>query len=234
MHRYRFLAAWIMLLSSTAATAGESAQAITDAGMPSQCSDFASKVSQSEGNWSSVNQAGCVGAFQFCPGTFERYYSGSQQDFLSDPSAQVKAWTKYEQDSWSQAQNSGSTSLVGQQVCSGGNCFTVDQSAVLMACQFGCGPKGKLANFIANGDQCTQGNNPNKPNGGSSPTNDGNGVCVASYLQRGAGYDASCFTGDPGKCLWTGNDTPTTTTTTAATADPQIAATDTNVGVADV
>ena len=36
------------------------------------------------------------------------------------------------------------------------------------------------------------------------------------------------------QCLWTGNDTPTTTTTTAATADPQIAATDTNVGIADV
>jgi hypothetical protein len=63
-----------------------------------------------------------------------------------------------------------------------------------MACQFGCGSKGKLANFEANGDQCIQGNNPSKPNGGSSPTNDGNGVCVATYLKKGTGYDVSCFT----------------------------------------
>jgi hypothetical protein len=63
-----------------------------------------------------------------------------------------------------------------------------------MACQFGCGSKGKLANFEASGDHCIQGNNPSKPNGGSSPTNDGNGVCVATYLKKGADYNVSCFT----------------------------------------
>lgn len=45
------------------------------------------------------------------------------------------------------AQKNGLTSLVGQQVCSGGQCATIDQSAILMACQFGCGSKGKLANY---------------------------------------------------------------------------------------
>jgi hypothetical protein len=177
-----------MCLSSfcaTAALAGQSASSLTDAGMPANCANFAAKVSSSEGNFGSDNQYGCLGAFQFCPGTFERYYNGSAQSFLNDPSAQVASWTKYEQDSWGQAQKNGLTSLVGQQVCSGGQCATIDQSAILMACQFGCGSKGKLANYAASGD-CNARN-----------VKDGNGVSVCSYLIRGAGYDASCFTGQP-------------------------------------
>jgi hypothetical protein len=174
--------------------AGESAQSLANAGMPSQCADFGAKVSASEGNFGTTNQFGCLGAFQFCPGTFQQYYSDSAQSFLNSPSAQVSAWTQYEQDEWAKAQNAGLISLVGQQACTGGNCFTVTNSSILMACQFGCGSKGKLANFEANGDQCIQGNNPSKPNGGSSPTNDGNGVCVATYLKKGTGYDVSCFT----------------------------------------
>jgi hypothetical protein len=158
--------------------------------MPANCAKFAAKVSSSEGNFGTTNQYGCLGAFQFCPGTFERYYNGSAQSFLGDPSAQVASWTKYEQDSWGQAQKNGLTSLVGQQVCSGGKCATVDQSAILMACQFGCGAKGKLANYAASGD-CNAQN-----------VKDGNGVSVCSYLIRGAGYDASCFTGQqPTVCV---------------------------------
>ena len=158
-------------------------RSLTAAGIPANCADFAAKVSSSEGNWNSVNPYGCLGAFQFCPGTFQQYYSGSAQSFLASPQAQTAAWTKYEQNSWGQAQSNGLTSLVGQQVCSGGQCATIDQSAILMACQFGCGKGGKLANYAASG------------NCNASNVKDGNGVSVCSYLIRGAGYDASCFTG---------------------------------------
>lgn len=174
----------LLCLSVSAAFAGESAANLTAAGIPSNCADFAAKVSSSEGNFGTTNQFGCLGAFQFCPGTFERYYSGSAQSFLNDPSAQVAAWTRYEQNEWSKAQSNGMTSLIGQQVCYGGRCATIDQSSILMACQFGCGQRGKLANYAASGD-CNARN-----------VKDGNGVSVCSYLIRGAGYDASCFTGD--------------------------------------
>lgn len=173
----------MLCLSAAAAFAGESAANLTAAGIPSNCAPFAAKVSSSEGNFGTTNQFGCLGAFQFCPGTFERYYSGSAQSFLNSPSAQVAAWTQYEQNEWSKAQSNGMTSLIGQQVCYGGRCATIDQSAILMACQFGCGPRGKLANYAASGD-CNARN-----------VKDGNGVSVCSYLIRGAGYDASCFTG---------------------------------------
>ncbi|HXH47622.1 MULTISPECIES: acyltransferase [Bradyrhizobium] len=173
----------LLCLSAAAAFAGESAANLTAAGIPSNCADFASKVSGSEGNFGTVNQFGCLGAFQFCPGTFERYYSGSAQSFLNNPSAQTAAWTQYEQNSWAQAQKNGLTSIVGQQVCSGSKCATIDQSSILMACQFGCGSNGKLANYVASGD-CNARN-----------VKDGNGVSVCTYLVRGAGYDVSCFTG---------------------------------------
>lgn len=181
------LGAALSLIASSA-FAGQSASSLINAGMPANCADFAAKVSSSEGNFGSTNQYGCLGAFQFCPGTFEQYYSGSAQSFLNDPSAQVTSWTSFEENSWSQAQKNGLTSLVGQQVCSGGQCATIDQSSILMACQFGCGSKGKLANYMASGD-CNAGN-----------VRDGNGVSVCSYLIRGSGYDVSCFTGQQAVC----------------------------------
>lgn len=173
----------LLCFSAAAAFAGESAAKLIAAGIPSNCADFAAKVSNSEGNFGTTNQYGCLGAFQFCPGTFERYYNGSAQSFLNNPAAQTVAWTRYEQNSWAQAEKNGLTSLVGQQVCSGGRCATIDQSAILMACQFGCGARGKLANYMASGD-CSARN-----------VRDGNGVSVCTYLVRGAGYDVSCFTG---------------------------------------
>ncbi|MGX7743959.1 acyltransferase [Rhodopseudomonas parapalustris] len=172
-----------LCFSAAAAFAGESAATLSGAGIPTNCAAFASKVSGSEGSFGTVNQYGCLGAFQFCPGTFERYYNGSAQSFLNSPTAQVAAWTKYEQDSWSQARKNGMTSLIGQQVCHAGRCAMIDESAVLMACQFGCGARGKLANYMTGGD-CSARN-----------VKDGNGVSVCTYLLRGAGYDASCFTG---------------------------------------
>ncbi|MBN9489840.1 MAG: acyltransferase [Alphaproteobacteria bacterium] len=170
-------------LTATLALAGESAANLIAAGIPANCAPFAAKVSASEGNFGTSNQFGCLGAFQFCPGTFERYYSGSAQSFLNDPRAQVAAWTKYESDEWSKAERNGLTSLVGQQVCHGGRCATIDQSSILFACQFGCGKGGKLANYAASGD-CNARN-----------VKDGNLVSVCSYMIKGAGYDASCFTG---------------------------------------
>jgi hypothetical protein len=173
----------ILCLSAVSAFAGESAASLTAAGMSANCADFAAKVSSSEGNFGTTNQYGCLGAFQFCPGTFQQYYSGSAQSFLNNPSAQTAAWTQYEDNSWAQAQKNGLTSIVGQQVCSGSKCVTVDQSSILMACQFGCGANGKLANYVASG------------NCNASNVKDGNGVSVCTYLVRGAGYDVSCFTG---------------------------------------
>jgi hypothetical protein len=178
----------LLLLLASAALAGETASSLIDAGMPANCAPFAARVSASEGSFGSTNQANCVGAFQFCPGTFEAYYSGSRKSFLTDPSSQVSAWTKYEQNSWARAQRNGLTSLLGQQVCSAGQCVTIDRSAILMACQFGCGGGGKLANYVAGGD-C-----------GASNVKDGNGVSVCSYLVRGAGFDVSCFTGKGADC----------------------------------
>lgn len=178
-----FLVVILISTTSTISWAGQSAQSITDAGMPAECSKYAAKVSQSEGNWNSVNQAGCVGAFQFCPGTFEAYYKGSKSSFINDPSAQVSAWTQYQQDEWKKAQRNGMTSLVGQQVCHNGKCATIDQSAILMACQFGCGKGGKLYNYSQSKD-CDARN-----------VKDGNMNSVCNYLIKGAGYDVSCFTG---------------------------------------
>jgi hypothetical protein len=179
--------------------AGASESRLTDAGMPSNCAPFAAKVSASEGSFGSispvVNGVTCYGAFQFCSaanspvgGTFGQYNPDwTPSQFLADPSQQVSAWTNYEQNSWAQAQRNGLTSLVGQQVCSGGQCATIDKSSILMACQFGCGSRGKLANYLVGGD-CNAGN-----------VKDGAGTSVCSYLVRGAGYDVSCFTGK-GNC----------------------------------
>jgi hypothetical protein len=203
----------LLSLFATAALAGQSVASLVNAGMPANCAGFAAKVSSSEGNFGTTNQYGCLGAFQFCPGTFERYYNGSAQSFLNDPSAQVASWTKYEQDSWGQAQKNGLTSLVGQQVCSGGQCTTIDQSAILMACQFGCGAKGKLANYAAGGN-CNAQN-----------VKDGNGVSVCSYLIRGAGYDASCFTGQqPTVCAQGPSGPGDFPTSTGVAANPPTAA----------
>lgn len=170
------------------AVAGVSCNQLIGAGMDRSLASFGAAVSAAEGNWGSQNWANCVGAFQFCPGTFERYYSGSREQFKADPSAQVNAWTRYMQEQNAQASRNGFfQNAVGRQVCDGSRCATVTASSILFACQFGCGNNGKLANFIRNGMQCV----PGQP----SSTNDGNGVCVAKYLVRGSGYDVSAITG---------------------------------------
>ena len=183
MKRGLISAAFALLAS--VAFAGETAVSLMQAGMPQQCADYAAKVSGSEGNFATTSPNKCLGAFQFCPGTFESYYSGTSSQFLADPQAQVKAWSKYQQDQYGLAQKNGMTSLVGSQVCSDGQCSTITDSSILMACQFGCGSKGKLANY-KNGGDCNAAN-----------VKDGNGTSVCTYLKKGAGFDASCFTGKP-------------------------------------
>lgn len=177
------------VLAATVAIAGEFALSLMKAGMPSECADFAAKVSASEGNFGTTNQYGCLGAFQFCPGTFESYYKGSASSFLEDPSAQVAAWKQYQSNEWAKAQRNGLTNAVGKEVCYNGRCATVTEFAILMACQFGCGAKGKLANLVNNGMDCNARN-----------VKDGNLVSVCEYLIRGSGFNVSCFTGSPADC----------------------------------
>lgn len=179
--------------------AGVSQNDLVRAGMPDSFVSFASKVSASEGNWTSQNRYGCLGAFQFCPGTFEQYYQGSADSFLSSPSAQVNSWMNYQKTEWTKAQNNGLDSLVGQRVCYQGTCATITQSSILMACQFGCGKNGKLDNLAKNGMNCD-----------ANAVKDGNNLSVCEYLIKGAGYDVSAVTnkkdgtgggGSSGVCL---------------------------------
>lgn len=176
----------VSLLASLA-LAGETAMSLFNAGMPSECAEYASNVTQSEGSFTSVSPAvngiQCYGAFQFCEGTIEDYWSGSKQDFLANPSAQVAAWRQYEQRQWSAAQRNGLTSVIGQQVCYNGTCAVITQSSILKACQFGCGKGGKLDNLVKAGLDCS-----------ARGTSDGAGTSVCKYLISGAGYNVSCIT----------------------------------------
>lgn len=178
-----FIAACIQC--SVPAVAGVSSADMQSAGMSSDLAQYAHAVSSNEGNWSSVNKYGCVGAFQFCPGTFERYYSGSKESFLNSPQAQVNAYKAYMADSWKSAQRNGLTSAVGKSVCWNGHCTVITDSSILMACQFGCGSGSKLAHFIQNGFNCD----------GVYNTADGNGTSVCKYLYTGANYNVSAITG---------------------------------------
>lgn len=175
-----------LVLGAAPAPAAVSVQDLASAGAQPDFARYLAQVSASEGNWTSVNQFGCVGAFQFCPGTFERYYNGTKDAFLDSPSAQVDAYVRYSRDQWALAGRNGLTSAIGKTVCDDrGNCATITESSILMACQFGCGAGGKLDAFVKNGFSC---NGPNN-------TRDGNGLSVCSYLVRGSGFDIAAVTG---------------------------------------
>jgi hypothetical protein len=178
-----FMFAWLGSTDSNAS--GESIASLIAAGVDAVCAEFASVVSAAEGTFKQRNQFGCLGAFQFCPATFVQYFTGTAEEFLNNPSAQTKAWTQYEQTQWALAKKGGLTNLLGQIVTFGGKSVTVDASAILMACQFGCGKFGKLAKYVS-GHDC-----------GSADVKDGNGVSVCTYIIKGAGHKASCFTSEP-------------------------------------
>lgn len=236
--RFLFSIGMSLACLATTSQAGETSAALIAAGMPADCAQYASNVSQSEGNFNStsptVNGVTCYGAFQFCSatgstagGTFGRYAGGlSPLEFKGDPSAQVAAWQQYEQDSWAQAQQNGLTAAIGKQVCYQGQCATVTESSILKACQFGCQNGGKLSNFVNAGFDC------NAPK-----TKDGAGTSVCKYLLSGAGQSVSCITGnssDDSSCAVGLGYLPTTTTTDTAQNVPQIAQTDINVSAAQV
>lgn len=164
------------------AKANVSQSEMVAAGMPSGLAAFAAAVSSSEGNWTSVNQIGCAGAFQFCPTTRRRYYPGSVESFLASPSTQVSVYRRYMSDEWNLARSNNFVSLIGQQVCFEGQCRTITASSIIYGCQFGCGIRGALGRYFRTGD-CDQ-------------ARDGNGVSVCRYLIRGAGYDVSGVTGE--------------------------------------
>lgn len=175
-------------LFASLAFAGESAVTLMAAGIPAECAEYASNVTQSEGNFKSVspvvNGTTCYGAFQFCnSGTLQRHWKGSPSDFLGSPSSQVSAWLDYQQDEWAKAKENGMDAMIGQQVCYRGTCTTITQSSILKACQFGCGRGGKLYNLMKSGLDCN-----------ASNTKDGAGTSVCKYLVSGAGYNVSCIT----------------------------------------
>jgi hypothetical protein len=163
--------------------------ALIEAGINELCAAFAQIVTGAEGTWTSDNQYGCLGAFQFCPGTFLQYFKGTVQAFLSNPSAQVTAWQNYERDEWKAAITNGLTKLEGSTVTYASSkskpprTATIDDSAILMACQFGCGKYGLLYNYAA------------KKNCDAANVKDGNGVSVCDYLIDGANQIVSCYTG---------------------------------------
>jgi len=180
-----------LFLLTSVVIAGETIDSLLRAGMPFVCAPFGAAVSASEGKFSTVNQYGCVGAFQFCPATLANYYDKSAGEFLAHPGDQVTAWLHYQRDQWKIAVNNHLNSLLGRIVCHGmlGNikrCSVIHDSAIIMACQFGCGKLGKLANYLK-GQDCE-----------AREVKDGNLVSVCDYILRGAGYDVSCFTG--GSC----------------------------------
>lgn len=171
---------------ATPGFANVSAPEMIAAGMPPGLAAFTAAVSASEGGWDSVNQYGCAGAFQFCPATRRRYYSGSVSDFLANPSHQVSSYRRYMADEWALATRNGFDSLIGSEVCWEGQCRTITQSSILYGCQFGCAYGGDLGIYHRTGD--------------CDAARDGNGVSVCRYLIRGHGYDVSEITGetDPG------------------------------------
>lgn len=156
------------------------------AGMPPDLVEFALAVSASEGNWTSLNQYSCAGAFQFCPATRRRYYEGTLEEFLASPKAQVSAYRRYMADEWRLAQSNDFDDLIGKEVCFKNKCAIITQSSIIKGCQFGCAYGGALGRYHRTGD--------------CSKAVDGNGVSVCTYLIRGAGYNVSSVTGsvDPG------------------------------------
>jgi len=172
-----------LALAPAIVLAGVGPNDLVGAGMPPGLAGFAANVSSSEGNWDTFNQYNCVGAFQFCPGTLERYYSGGRSQFANDPKGQVNAWLRYQADEWSKAKSNGYTDLIGKEICYKGKCATVTASSILKACQFGCGTGGKLGH-VASGGGCDD-----------RQAKDGNLYSVCNYLISGAGHDVSDITG---------------------------------------
>lgn len=176
-----------VVAASVAWAAPASRADLIAAGLPADLADFGVFVSLHEGGnqgFRSINQFGCVGFSQFCPGTLQQYYSGTADQFRNDPAGQVQAFLAYQRDSWRTAQRLGvADDLIGRQICYGGECRTITSSSILMACQLGC---GKLQAYIRNGYSCE----------GSNNAGDGNASDTACrFMFQAAGIDVSGITG---------------------------------------
>jgi hypothetical protein len=177
---------FVSLFGGTA-LAGETVASLVQAGIKEICADFAAIVSKAEGNFTSRNRFGCLGAFQFCPATLVQYFTGTAGEFLNSPTSQTGAWTNYEKTQWALAKKNGLSNLIGLILDLGpAGPIKITASSILMACQFGCGKFGLLANFVNGGKDCD-----------ASDVKDGFGVSVCSYLAKGVGKNVSCFTGEP-------------------------------------
>ena len=180
-----FASALAMCGIASTSSAGETAASLIAAGIQEACASFGALISKNEGDFKSVNQIGCLGFFQLCPLSFPLYFVGTAADFLSNPANQVAAYTKYAKTQWAVASSVGLTDLIGQSVTYQGKTKLIDDSSILMACQFGCGKYGRLWNY-AKGGECN-----------ASNVKDANGVSVCRYLVDGNNQDVSCFTGRP-------------------------------------
>jgi hypothetical protein len=175
---------------------GQSKESLIGAGLDKDCGDYGEMVSRHEGTWDKINQIGCVGAFQFCPATLVMYYTKTVLDFINDHHGQVVAWTSYEKNQWAAANKYGMVdALLGQSISyksmdKGGPTKNrnIDESAILMACQFGCGKYGLLYNYVQH-----RKTDP-KTACDAADVKDGNHVSVCTYLVDGAGYPVPCFT----------------------------------------
>jgi lysozyme len=164
--------------------AGVSIKDLVEAGLDQSCAPFGAIVARAEGNsFSAVNQFGCAGAFQFCPPILAQYFRGTTNQFLASPRDQVNTWTRYLMAEWELAKKNGLTTLIGQLLSFDGRTITIDESAILRACQLGCGKYGKLSNYVRDRD-CD-----------APSVKDGFGVSVCRLLVQGAGQVVSCFTG---------------------------------------
>lgn len=183
VQRLSLAAGFVLSLVGSAASQGVSRPDLIAAGMPAELADFAASVSASEGSWTSVNQFGCAGAFQFCPATRQQYFAGTQAEFIASPQAQVTAYRSYMADQWRLATRNEFDSLINRQVCWEGECATISASSILKGCQFGCAAGGALGRYYRTGD--------------CDAARDGNGLSVCTYLIRSAGLDVSAVTGAP-------------------------------------
>ncbi|WP_162260067.1 type IV secretion system protein [Bosea sp. Root670] len=100
--------------------------------------------------------------------------------YLNNTSAQSNAWEAYQAQNWKTMQGLNLTLFSGKTMADG---TIITDSGLIFASQFGV---GKVKAYLENGGNCVPGK--------GTATNDGNGICVAEYMKKGAGYDVSEFT----------------------------------------
>ena len=174
------------------------AQAQTPASSSCTVKDFGNKVGQREStdNYGSISDDDMIGRYQFNEETLHDFeytvpdsnlkdnvyrWTGkdginSTADFLANKNVQDRLFEANMARNWKIMQNLGVGQYVGQTLPDG---TKITQSGLLAASQFGA---GKVSNFFKSGMNCNAGK-------------DGNGICVAEYMNLAKGYDVSSLTG---------------------------------------